>query len=157
MSLSGLIITTDGTGVWNGIIESPKTAVLTGITLSESGYTLTGSVYKAGNNSVSLGFSGQYAGLQIYIGTAFNGKTLHVYRSDSGPVFDYIDSCIVSSGMCQFQTNHFSYFAFGEPNDGTPDTFAFTPQTGVEISTNIDSNSVTLTGMNIPAIISMSG
>lgn len=133
LSLSGLTITTDGTGTWNGVLDSPKVTTLTGVILSESGYTLTGSVYKAGNDSVGLSLSGQYAQVQIYAGTSLNGKTLHVYRSDTGSVFTLIDSCLVSLGICQFQTNHFSYFALGDPTDTTPDAFAFTPQTGVEL------------------------
>lgn len=111
-SFSGLTITTSGTGTWDGIVESPKTAALTGVVLPESGYALTGSVYKAGNDFVSLAFSGQSAMVQISVGSALNGQILHVYRSDTGAAFVLIDSCTVSAGICQFQTDHFSYFAF---------------------------------------------
>ena len=157
MSLSGLIVTPIGTGIWDGIVESLKTTVFSGITLSENGYSLTGSVYKAGNDRVSLSFSGPSVMVQIYVGTGFNNQSLHVYRSDSGPIFDPIDACLVSLGICQFQTNHFSYFTFGNPIDSVPNTFAFAPQTSVELSANTDSSTVTLSGTNTQAVISISG
>jgi hypothetical protein len=155
LNFSGLIITP--TGTWDGILEAPKVVSLSGITLTENGYTLTGSVYKAGNTTTALSLSGQSALVQIAVGSGFNNTTLHVYRSDIGSIFSPIDTCIVSAGICQFQTNHFSYFTFGSPSDGIPNTFAFTPQTGVELSTNTDSNIITLSGTNIPATISVSG
>lgn len=157
MSLSGLVVTASGTGEWDGIIESPIVVSLTGTRLSESDYTLVGSVYKAGNIANSLGFSGQTAMVRIYVGTSLDNQVLHVYRSDSGPSFDMIDSCTVSAGICQFQTNHFSYFAFGVPSDSTPTTFTFIPQTGAELSIGVDSNTVTVSGINTPATISVSG
>lgn len=42
MSFSGLTVTTSGTGTWDGVIEPPKTVSLTGVVLSETGYTSTG-------------------------------------------------------------------------------------------------------------------
>lgn len=155
VTLSGLVVTVVGTGTWDGIFEAPKPAALTGVTLSGSGYSLTGSVYKVGNDTASLSLSGQSAVLRIYVGTSLNGKILRVYRSDSGPVFSPIDFCSVSLGICQFQTDHFSYFAFASPSDSTPDNFSFVAQTGVNPSSNIDSNTVTLAGTNAPAAISI--
>lgn len=155
VSLSGLVITPGGT--WDGIFESPKTVNLTGALLSETGYILTGSVYKAGNDATSLVLSGQTASLQIYMGNVLNGRNLHVYRSETGGMFSLIDVCTVSEGICRFQTDRFSYFAFGDPNDRTPDTFIFTPRTNVDLSTSIDSNTVILSGINTPAPISVSG
>lgn len=157
MSLSGLVVIASGTGGWDGIMESPTAVVFTGVLLPESDYALTGSVYKAGNNTTSLVLSGQTATVWIYVGTSLNGRTLHVYRSDSGTSFNMIDSCTVSVGICQFQTDHFSYFAFGVPSDSTPNTFAFIPQTGAEPSTTADSNTVTVSGINTPATINISG
>ena len=157
LSLSGLIITTAGTGQWDGVLSSPRTTVLTGVVLSETGYTLTGSVYKAGNDAVSLVLSGQVASLQIYVGTTLNGRTLHVYRSETGGVFDPIDTCIVSSDVCQFQTDHFSYFAFAAPTDTTPNAFTFASKTNAELSTNSDSDPITVSGINTAATISIIG
>lgn len=137
-------------------MEAPKVVSMSGITLAENGYTFTGSVYKAGNTMTALSLSGQSALVQITVGSGFNNTTLHVYRSDIGSVFSLIDTCIVSVGICQFQTNHFSYFTFGNPSDMVPNTFAFAPQTSVELSTNTDSNITTLSGTNIPAAISVS-
>lgn len=74
-----------------------------------------------------------------------------------GDVFDPIDICTVSSGICQFTTNHFSFFAFGAPSDSVPDGFAFTDRTGVELSTNTDSNQIVVSGINLPSSISVSG
>lgn len=93
----------------------------------------------------------------MYIGTSFNGRILRVYRSDTGGVFDPIDVCTVSSGICQFVTNHFSFFTFGAPNDTTPDAFTFTDRTGVELSTNTESNQIVISGINTPTNISVSG
>lgn len=155
MNFSGLTITP--TSAWDGILEAPKVVSLSGITLSENGYMLTGSVYKAGNTTTALSLSGQSAMIQIYVGTSLDNTSLHVYRSDTGSIFSPIDTCIVSAGICQFQTNHFSYFTFGVPNNSTPNTFVFVSQTGVDPSTNIDSNIITLSGTNIPATISISG
>ena len=155
LDFSGLTITP--TGTWDGIFEAPKVVSLTGAMLSENGYTLTGSIYKAGNINTSLSLSGQSALVQITVGSGFNNTTLHVYRTDIGSVFTPIDTCIVSAGICQFQTNHFSYFAFGNPSDSVPNTFTFTNATSAELSTNTDSNIITLSGTNIPATISVSG
>ncbi|MDD2916506.1 MAG: M4 family metallopeptidase [Candidatus Gracilibacteria bacterium] len=157
VDFSGLTITTRETGTWNGVMEAPKVATFTGARISENGYVLTGSVYKAGNSLVGLGFSGQLAQVQIYVGTPLNGTVLHVYRSDSNPLFDLIDTCTVLNGLCQFETDHFSYFAVGNPVDSIPDTFSFSPQTGVELGANIDSSIVTITGTNTPSNISIIG
>jgi len=155
LDFSGLTITP--TGTWDGILEAPKVVSMSGITLAENGYTLTGSVYKAGNTTTALSLSGQSALVQIAVGSGFNNTLLHVYRTDTGTTFTPIDTCIVSAGICQFQTNHFSYFTFGNPSDNVPNAFVFAPQTGVELSTNTDSNITTLSGTNIPATISVSG
>lgn len=112
LNSSGLVITTTGTGVWDGMMLPPRSVSLSGITLSGNGYAHTGAIFKAGHDSIGLSLSGQTASLQVYLGTAFNGRILRVYRSDTGGVFDPIDVCTVSSGVCQFATNHFSFFAF---------------------------------------------
>jgi hypothetical protein len=54
-------------------------------------------------------------------------------------------------------TNTFSEFAVMEPVGTTPDPFNFTPQTGVALNTVITSNTITVSGINAPSPVSITG
>lgn len=63
--------------------------------------------------------------------------------------------CVVSSGVCQFEASSFSYYGFAAPSDSTPDSFSFAAVNGAELSTETVSESVTLTGFNVPVQIAV--
>ncbi len=65
--------------------------------------------------------------------------------------------CVVASGICQFEASSFSYYGFAAPSDSTPDSFSFAAVNGAELSTETVSESVTLTGFNVPVQIGITG
>ncbi len=154
LSLSGLSISSTS---WNGIIEAPYVYSLTGPTIPDTGYTQIGVVYKAGNNSSPLAFTGQIPTLTLNVGAILNGISLKIYRSDDNISYTPIGTCVVASGKCVFSTNHFSYFTFGLPADSTPDTFSFASQSNAELSSAATSASITVSGINTSASISITG
>lgn len=119
--LGGLSISTSG---WDGKFGAPKPASVSG-TISEAGYGQTGSVYAIGNDSSRLAFSGKTVNVRVEVGNPLNGTTLRVYHSNDGTTFDFVTTCVVSAGVCEFEADNFSYYAFAAPNDSTPDSFAF--------------------------------
>ena len=152
-ALGGLVIGTTG---WDGKFGAPKTVTVSG-SVSETGYSQTGSVYAIGNDSARLAFSGKNVTVRVDVGNALNGKTLRAYHSNDGVAFDFVTTCVVSAGVCEFEADRFSYYAFAAPSDSVPDTFAFAPKSGAEFSVETVSDPVTLTGFNVPAQITVSG
>lgn len=151
--LDGLSISTSG---WDGKFGAPKPATVSG-SVSESGYSQTGSVYAIGNDSSRLAFSGGTVTVRVEVGNALNGKTLRVYHSNDGTAFDLVTTCVVTSGTCEFSADRFSYYAFATASDSTPDAFSFASKSGVEFSTETSSDPVTLTGFNVPVAIGVTG
>lgn len=48
-------------------------------------------------------------------------------------------------------------FSTSAPGDSTPDAFSFTDQTGITLSTQVTSNTITVTGINVASSISITG
>ncbi len=62
--------------------------------------------------------------IKIFVGTDYNGQTLNVFRSttgSSGWTSDGLSpsSCLVSSGICEFNATKASYFVAAEPSTTT--------------------------------------
>ncbi len=147
-------LTLSGGSIWNGLfteIQSTNTPLI----VQETGYTQTGGVYKAGSDtSITLSASGT---LQINIGNQYNGKVLNVYRSEDGISSTLIDRCTVIAGMCQFQTNHFSFFTFTTPTDTTPDSFTLPSVSLTTLPLEVFSQLVTISGINTDTPVSIGG
>lgn len=153
--LDGLTIVSSG---WDRIIQSPEILESPSAPVLGDGYAPVGPIYRIGSSAASLAFSGQSATVSLSVGIDRNGEFLTVHRSDdNGSTFSRIGSCTVVSGICTFTTDHFSLFAFGEPTDTIPEAFSIPAQTGVSRSTEITSNTLTLSGYNAPTTISITG
>lgn len=151
--LDGLVIGANG---WDGKFSAPKVSSVSG-SVNESGYSQTGSVYLIGNDTSRLSFSGKTVTVKIEVGSALNGKTLRVYHSNDGASFQRVSECVVTSSVCQFDADHFSYYAFAAPSDSVPDAYSFAPKSGAEFSTDVVSDPVTLTGFNVPTTVTVTG
>ncbi|MFZ3232490.1 MAG: hypothetical protein WA194_03020 [Patescibacteria group bacterium] len=151
--LDGLVIGTNG---WDGKFSAPKTASVSG-SVSDTGYSQTGSVFAIGNDTARLAFSGKTVTVKVDVGTSLNGKTLRVYHSNDGVSFQHVSECVVAAGVCQFEADHFSYYGFAAPSDSVPDAYSFAPKSGAEFSSEVISDPATLTGFNAPATVAVSG
>ncbi|MDD4151101.1 MAG: S8 family serine peptidase [Candidatus Gracilibacteria bacterium] len=139
-----------GSGSWDKIIQAPHQVTSSG-TISYSGYVRNNDLtFKIGSDSDSLNFSGGVVNVKLNIGSSYNGKNIKIYKSDDNQnSFNYLGNCIVSSGICNFNTDSFSYFALLEPiSDTTPDNFSFTSVNSAELNTQYTSNTITVTGIN---------
>lgn len=85
-------------------------------------------------------------------GTVSVNDTVAV-RLMSSPTFSTTTSAVLSVGGI---SDDFSVTTIGAP-DGNPDPFTFIDQTDVALNTEIDSNSITVTGITAAATISISG
>lgn len=157
INLNGLTITATG-GVWNGRIFAPVPTNRE-VNIGDSEYAQTGSVYEMGNPEVSLVFSGTFATVTLPVPAELNGKTLRVYRSEDTVHFENITTCVVISSQCAFKTDRFSQFAFGSPTvpDTSPDDFVFATKEKAPTASWIESDAVTVLGINTPTPISASG
>ena len=86
---------------------------------------------------------------------SYSGQMLYVYSSaDNQQTFSYLNSCIAIGSVCTFSTPHFSDFTLLSGTDTVPDTFSFTPQTGVSVSSVVTSNAVVIFGINAATSVS---
>ncbi len=54
--------------------------------------------------------------IEIYVGAAFNGRSLSYYRKEAGgTAWTQAGTCTISSGLCQFTTSTFCSFFVGVP------------------------------------------
>ena len=75
-------------------------------------YTSAGAM-QWGLSSVPLTLS-QAATIAISVGSSYNGQTLTVFRKEAGATaWTQADTCVISSGVCQFTTTTFSSFMIG--------------------------------------------
>jgi len=154
LNLSWLSITASWTS-WNWILQWPE-IYATWLILNSTWYTRVGNYYEIGNYNSSLVLSWNVANISIDIGSDYNWKILRVYRSEDRQNFSSFTTCLVTAGICQFSTDHFSLFAFWEPSDSTPDPFNFIPITLAELWQEYTSNTITLTWTNTSVPITIS-
>lgn len=114
-------------GYWDGSLWAPTLiGVNQNITVSGPLQSVL-SVYTLGGSGVSLSLIGNLATVTLPIDGSLNGKSITVLRSESQTAgYSAITSCTIQNGMCQFQTNHFSYFALSSASGSVPviDTIA---------------------------------
>ena len=85
--------------------------------------------------------------------TVNNGDTVKVRQTSSGSYLTTTHATLAIGGA----SDTFSVETMAEPIDTTPDPFTFIDQTGVALNTAITSNLITVSGINAPATISITG
>ncbi len=141
---------------WDGVLQSPEmTSKTVNLTLSNYGFTWW--VFEIGNANSELLFSGQLATISVRLWSSLSGQTVRIFRSiDHWTSYAELSTCIVTLGWdCIFTSNRLSFFAFAVPADTTPNAFSFSGIINTELSTQYLSNTITLTGMNAQAAISI--
>lgn len=86
-------------------------------------------------------------------GTAYNGDNIRV-RLTSANTYDTARSATLTVGGV---SGAFTATTLSETADTTPDAFSLTAQSDVPLNTAITSNAITVSGINAPASISISG
>jgi len=132
---------TDQTNVSISTLTESNTITISGINTSAS-ISVSGGEYSIDGGSWSSG-----------TGTVTNGQTVKVRHTTSGDYSTKTNTTLNIGGV----TDIFSLTTEAEPADTTPDTFTFTDQTNVSISTLTESNTITISGINTSASISVSG
>ncbi len=105
--------------------------------------------------SVSGGtYSKNGAGYTGSSGSAVNGDTFAVRHTSSASYSTDVNTTLTVGGV----SDTFTTRTEPAPNDGTPDQFIFSDQTGVARSdTTVTSNTITITDINISVSVSVSG
>ena len=132
---------TDQTGAPLGTVIVSNSVTITGIN-SASAISVTGGSYSRNG-----------AAFTTASGTVNNGDTVQV-RQTSSATYNTITNTVLTVGGIK---DTFSVTTLAAPVDTTPNTFNFTDQTGVALATAITSNAITLSGINAPAPIAISG
>lgn len=123
----------------NSLIESNQVTIA-GIETS-SPISITGGEYSINN--------GAYTPLA---GTVQNGQSVRVRQTSSSSYSTTTNATLTIGGV----SDTFSVTTIIEP-DTTPDPFAFTDQTGVSLNTVVESEVITVTGINVSVAISIIG
>ena len=148
IDLSGNLDTTpnafsfiDQTGVPPGTPVQSNTVTITGIN-SPASISITGGEYSIDG----LPYTAQ-------AGTISNGQSVTVRHTSSVQFTTAINTVLVIGGV----SDTFTSTTVAAVPDTVPDAFAFVPLTGVTVNTQVVSNAITVTGINTPAPISISG
>ncbi len=130
---------TDQVSVPLGTIVESNTIVVSGINTAAA-ISITGGEY-----SIDSG------GYTAVAGTVDNGQAVRVRQISSSAFLTTTDATLDVGGV----TDTFSVTTLAE--DTVPDAFSFTNQTDVARNTVIESNTITVTGINSAATISVTG
>jgi hypothetical protein len=130
---------TDQTGVALNSTRTSNTITVSGITAG-SAISITGGTYSIGG--------GAYTSAS---GTVTNGQTVSVQHTSSGSFSTAVNTTLTIGGVSD------TFTSTTLAADATPDAFTFTDQTGVALNTTITSNTITISGINTGASISITG
>lgn len=133
-------IFTDQTNVTANTLITSNSITVTGIETSAP-VTITGGEYQINGSGIWTSASG----------TVVNGNTVRVRQTSSSSYGTTTDTVLTIGGVSD------TFNVTTLPPDTTPDPFAFTAQTKVAINEVITSNSITVTGINMPALVTISG
>ena len=131
----------DQTGVSLASLVNANSITVTGINTSISisinygEYAINGGSYTSGSGKVN------------------NGDTVSVRQLSSNQYSTTISAVLSLNGV----SDSFDVTTLANTADSTPNTFSFTDQTGVTINTVLNSNAVTVSGINVATAISISG
>ncbi len=133
------------------IVFTPQVDLELGATVTSNTVTITG-LSSAAAISVSAGSFYAIGCTSAFVDTAgviSNGQTVCL-RTTVGSVDSTVKDAVLTVGTVR------GVFT-AVTGDSTPDPFTFVDQTGVTASTPIESAPITLTGLNIPAAVSVTG
>jgi len=130
----------DQTNVTLNTLITSNTITVSGVTVP-SPVTIAGGEYEINGNGIWSSASG----------TVVNGNTVRVRQTSSPSYATKTDTTLTIGGVSDI----FSITTF--PLDATPDAFGFVEQMNAAISSLITSNSILVTGMNVPASVTITG
>ncbi|KQC10271.1 MAG: hypothetical protein APR62_12305 [Smithella sp. SDB] len=128
--------------------DVPLNTVITSNEITVSGLSAAAIIYISGGTYSING--GTYTSAA---GTVNNGDTVTVRLTSSGSYSTTISATLTIGSI----SDAFSVTTEAAPPDTTPDQFTFTDQTGVALSAVITSNTITVSGINAAAPISITG
>jgi hypothetical protein len=129
------------TGVALNTTITSNTITVSGINAAAS-ITITGGTYSINGGAYTSA-----------TGTVNNGNTVTVRQTSSGSYSSTTNATLTIGGV----SGTFSVTTQSAPVDTTPDQFTFTAQTGVTLNTTITSNTITVSGINAAASITITG
>lgn len=121
---------------------------ITSNTITVSGINAAASISITGGNYSING--GAYTSSS---GTVTNGQTVTVQHTSSASYSTATNTTLTIGGV----SDTFTSTTLALVSDTTPDAFTFTDQTGVALNTTITSNTITVSGINAAASISITG
>ena len=132
---------TDQTNVTRSSTQTSNQITISGINASTA-VSITGGTYSKNGGSYTSSS-----------GTCVNGDTFTVRHTASSSYSTAVDTTLTVGGV----TDTFTSTTELAPNDSTPDAFTFSDQTGVSLSSLITSNTITVTGINTTANVTITG
>ena len=131
----------------NSVVES--NAITVGGIAAASPISITGGEY-----SVSTDAGGSWSAYSASIPATVSNSNQVKVRLTSAAIYSTTTSATLTIGGV---SGSFNVTTMDPPIDTMPDPFSFTPLTGVDPATVYDSNTITVTGINSPAAISVTG
>jgi hypothetical protein len=132
---------TDQTNVTRSSTQTSNQITISGINASTA-VSITGGTYSKNGGSYTSSS-----------GTCVNGDTFTVRHTASSSYSTDVDTTLTVGGV----SDTFTSTTESAPNDSTPDAFSFSDQTGVARSSVVTSNTITVTGINTAATVTVSG
>lgn len=135
-------------------VFADQTGVALNTKITSAPITVTG-INSGSSISVSGGqYSRNNGSFTSSKGTAYNGDSIRVRHTSSTAYNATINTVLTIGGI---KDTFSSTTQANVPTDTTPDAFSFTAQTNVAVSSPITSNTITVSGINAAAAISISG
>lgn len=122
-----------------GTLVTSNTVTVSGINMPAT-ISITAGEYQIGEGAWSSA-----------AGTISNDQTVRVRHTTSAAFSTVVTSTLTIGGVSGI------FSSTTQAQDTTPDPFSFTPQNGVARSTEIASEAITISGINVPTPISVSG
>ncbi|WAK02567.1 multiheme c-type cytochrome [Methylobacter sp. YRD-M1] len=132
---------TDQTGITLNTVVTSNTITVSGINASTA-ISVSGGLYSRNGGAFTADS-----------GNVNNGDTVRVQQTSSSSDSTTTNTVLTIGGV----QDTFSVTTLAASADTTPDAFGFTAQTDVALNTAVTSNAVTITGINAPAPVSVSG
>ncbi len=145
LAISGSLIDPPDQFTFTDVTDQPLATVITSNTITLAGTAATNDISVA-NGEYSVGCTATFTQAA---GTITPGGTVCVRQTSSAAPATATTTTLTIGGVSDLFT------VTTVPPDTTPDAIAFTPQTNVALSTAVDSNSQTITGINTATPISI--
>ena len=130
-----------------------QTGIALSATVTSNSITVSGINAKASISVTGGKFSINGGTFRTSSTTVSNGNTVRVQQTSASTNGTTTNTVLTIGGV----KDTFSVTTTGGTTDTVPNAFSFTDQTGVALNTAITSNAVTISGINAPAPISISG